>query len=401
MYANGVASTTSYNKGVNNQPLAIAANNGFIDTGNNNSISNISSSSRPGMVATDTAAIAAVTAAAAAAAAAATTTATNSTTLGANSTSGIGADGPLVAPRPVPAHQLNPPSWLFAALPLDVLFGLAAAPNHKQKIINDVFLTPEEHHISPQLTPVSYIEDTRMRPLVPGDGLEIMDPLSDLALFADPQEAETRPEWCADEIETTSVCSTNTRQPSPTPTVISEHNGNDDLFLSAGITSSVAGVVVAITDYSGDGSDEMADAESCHLLSSLSAHVAQSKEQYSCADSETASLSGESCVDTSASMPTAVRESLRPTIFEDLLNNGVDWCRYCGTTEGINWRPGPWGKRTLCNKHGCDYKGYGFASKMPRLNLKSFVDESLDERIRPVLQTYCQICQQDYSECDN
>ncbi|KAJ2645167.1 hypothetical protein GGH99_008326 [Coemansia sp. RSA 1285] len=100
-------------------------------------------------------------------------------------------------------------------------------------------------------------------------------------------------------------------------------------------------------------------------------------------------------------MPTAVRESLRPTIFEDLLNNGVDWCRYCGTTEGINWRPGPWGKRTLCNKHGCDYKGYGFASKMPRLNLKSFVDESLDERIRPVLQTYCQICQQDYSECDN
>ncbi|KAJ2739081.1 hypothetical protein H4S06_006346, partial [Coemansia sp. BCRC 34490] len=148
MYANGVASTTSYNKGVNNQPLAIAANNGFIDTGSNNSISNISSSSsssssnssnsRPGMVATDTAAIAAVTAAAAAAAAAATTTATNSTTLGANSTSGIGADGPLVAPRPVPAHQLNPPSWLFAALPLDVLFGLAAAPNHKQKIINDV-----------------------------------------------------------------------------------------------------------------------------------------------------------------------------------------------------------------------------------------------------------------------
>ncbi|KAJ2576942.1 hypothetical protein EV177_010923, partial [Coemansia sp. RSA 1804] len=117
------------------------------------------------MVATDTAAIAAVTAAAAAAAAAATTTATNSTTLGANSTSGIGADGPLVAPRPVPAHQLNPPSWLFAALPLDVLFGLAAAPNHKQKIINDVFLTPEEHHTSPQLTPVSYIEDTRMRPL--------------------------------------------------------------------------------------------------------------------------------------------------------------------------------------------------------------------------------------------
>ncbi|KAJ2219038.1 hypothetical protein IWW45_009409, partial [Coemansia sp. RSA 485] len=96
-----------------------------------------------------------------------------------------------------------------------------------------------------------------------------------------------------------------------------------------------------------------------------------------------------------------VRESLRPTIFEELSHNGVDWCRYCGTTEGINWRPGPWGKRTLCNKHGCDYKGYGFASKMPRLNLKNFADEMLEERIRPVLQTFCQMCQQDFSECEN
>lgn len=36
------------------------------------------------------------------------------------------------------------------------------------------------------------------------------------------------------------------------------------------------------------------------------------------------------------------------TLFEQLSMAGIDWCRYCGTTEGVNWRPGPWGKRTLC-----------------------------------------------------
>lgn len=36
------------------------------------------------------------------------------------------------------------------------------------------------------------------------------------------------------------------------------------------------------------------------------------------------------------------------TLFERLTQAGIDWCRYCGTTEGVNWRPGPWGKRTLC-----------------------------------------------------
>ncbi|KAJ2869720.1 hypothetical protein GGI22_000060 [Coemansia erecta] len=367
MHANGVVSTASYNRGANNHPAPIAAaNNAFIDAGSD-------SNSRPGF-ATDAA------------------TATNPASLGTISTS-----SPVVAPRPVSAHQMNPPSWLLATLPLDVLLGLIA-PNPRQKIINDVFLTPEERHESPQLTPVSYIEDSRMRPLVPSDGLESMDPSSDLALFAYPQAAEARSEWDADEIETTSVCSTNTRQPSPTPTVISDHNdGDDGLFSPIGIASTVAGVVTITGCSVGDESG----AEKLNLPLSLSAHVAQSKTQYSCVDPETASLSGESCVDSSVSAPAAVRESLRPTIFEDLSNNGVDWCRYCGTTEGINWRPGPWGKRTLCNKHGCDYKGYGFASKMPRLNLKSFVDESLDERIRPVLQTYCQICQQDYSESEN
>lgn len=36
------------------------------------------------------------------------------------------------------------------------------------------------------------------------------------------------------------------------------------------------------------------------------------------------------------------------TVFQHLTEASIDWCRYCGTTEGVNWRPGPWGKRTLC-----------------------------------------------------
>ncbi|KAF8947069.1 hypothetical protein BGZ46_005656, partial [Entomortierella lignicola] len=75
-----------------------------------------------------------------------------------------------------------------------------------------------------------------------------------------------------------------------------------------------------------------------------------------------------------------------PTLFQILTKANIDWCRYCGTTEGVNWRPGPWGKRTLCNKHGCDFKGYGFACKLPRLDLTSYAHESVDQRIRPVLQ---------------
>ncbi|KAI8094471.1 hypothetical protein BDF21DRAFT_448660 [Thamnidium elegans] len=81
------------------------------------------------------------------------------------------------------------------------------------------------------------------------------------------------------------------------------------------------------------------------------------------------------------------------TVFENLTKLGVDWCRYCGTTEGVNWRPGPWGKRTLCNKHGCDYKGYGLASRLPRLDLSAFAKERLEDRQRPIVQQFCVICQ--------
>ncbi|KAG1215528.1 hypothetical protein G6F35_010082 [Rhizopus arrhizus] len=90
-----------------------------------------------------------------------------------------------------------------------------------------------------------------------------------------------------------------------------------------------------------------------------------------------------------------------PTLYETLTMQNVDWCRYCGTTEGINWRPGPWGKRTLCNKHGCDYKGYGFACKLPRLDLTEYLKEPISKRIRPVLQLYCSICQKKESSHDN
>ncbi|CAG8538159.1 24126_t:CDS:2 [Cetraspora pellucida] len=98
---------------------------------------------------------------------------------------------------------------------------------------------------------------------------------------------------------------------------------------------------------------------------------------------------------------TSPRSTKSPTVFETLTKSGIDWCRYCGTTEGVNWRPGPWGKRTLCNKHGCDYKGYGFACKLPRLDLKDFINETIEERERPVLQLFCTICQKQDSFVNN
>ncbi|KAJ2461219.1 hypothetical protein GGF42_000333 [Coemansia sp. RSA 2424] len=278
-----------------------------------------------------------------------------------------GNNNRLAAPRPVAAQQLGPPSWMVTAL--EQLLGLGAAgaaASYQHKIINDVFFTPEERPQAPQLTPVSEPDDEQ-RP--PSDALEGFDSSSpaDLAML---WAAEPRLGWGSDEIETTS------RHASPTPTITFDDCDDDDGLLA--------------------GAKFL-------LPSTLSAHVAaQAKSPYACGgSSETASMSGESCVDETAVEPGVVRESQRPTVFEELSHNGIDWCRYCGTTEGINWRPGPWGKRTLCNKHGCDYKGYGFASKMPRLNLKNFVDETLEERIRPVLQTFCQMCQLDSSESDN
>ncbi|KAI7871183.1 hypothetical protein BDF14DRAFT_1764169 [Spinellus fusiger] len=94
----------------------------------------------------------------------------------------------------------------------------------------------------------------------------------------------------------------------------------------------------------------------------------------------------------SSLLPKHKRKSQRPTVFDRLIHLGINWCRYCGTTESVNWRPGPWGKRTLCNKHGCDYKGYGLVSRMPRLDLSAFVNESIKDRQCPVVQEFCLVC---------
>ncbi|KAI9477244.1 hypothetical protein BX667DRAFT_279600 [Coemansia mojavensis] len=155
---------------------------------------------------------------------------------------------PLVAPRPVPAQQMMPPSWMLAALPLEMLLGMSGA-SHKQKIINDVFFTPEERHESPQLTPVSDADDVRPRlPGMPSDGLEDMDPSADLALFADLQGGEGRSVW--GEIDT--ACTLSPRQPSPAATVTSDYEDAPAIKAPA----------------SADG------------RSLLSAHVAQAKSQY-------------------------------------------------------------------------------------------------------------------------
>jgi len=86
-----------------------------------------------------------------------------------------------------------------------------------------------------------------------------------------------------------------------------------------------------------------------------------------------------------------VKYSSQPTIFETFSKNNILWCHYCGTTHTSSWRHGPWGKKSLCNKHGCDYKGYGFTVRQPRLDLSKFIKET-SKRVRPVIQEYCCVC---------
>lgn len=45
------------------------------------------------------------------------------------------------------------------------------------------------------------------------------------------------------------------------------------------------------------------------------------------------------------------------------------------------------------SKHGCDYKGYGLASRLPRLDLSDYMDEKIQDRIRPIVQEFCLVCQ--------
>jgi hypothetical protein len=70
---------------------------------------------------------------------------------------------------------------------------------------------------------------------------------------------------------------------------------------------------------------------------------------------------------------------------------GIDWCRYCGTTAGTSWRPGPWGPRSLCFRHGREYAFH------KRLDLSAFegAHGSAADRAFPVLQGYCKLCWRD------
>ena len=45
------------------------------------------------------------------------------------------------------------------------------------------------------------------------------------------------------------------------------------------------------------------------------------------------------------------------------------------------------------SKHGCDYKGYGLANRLPRLDLSAFLNEKLNDRTRPIVQDFCIVCQ--------
>ncbi|KAJ2891043.1 hypothetical protein GGI21_005970 [Coemansia aciculifera] len=155
--------------------------------------------------------------------------------------------GSVVAPRAASVHHLPPWMYMFdddMATAVDWSMG-ASAYYHQGNVINDVFFTPEERPQSPQLTPVSDTDDSRLRPMLPCDGLESFDPCADLALFA----AESRLGWGADEIETTSMCSSSTRHASPTPT-ISAYNDSDDDDFSAKFLHPLSAHVAAQTKLS-------------------------------------------------------------------------------------------------------------------------------------------------------
>lgn len=82
-------------------------------------------------------------------------------------------------------------------------------------------------------------------------------------------------------------------------------------------------------------------------------------------------------------------------IYEQLDEHGVDWCRYCGAAgeTGTFWKLGPWGERSLCHKHGCEFFGCGFArATITRLDLTAFYRESRASRTRPIVQDFCCVC---------
>ena len=86
-------------------------------------------------------------------------------------------------------------------------------------------------------------------------------------------------------------------------------------------------------------------------------------------------------------------------IFEALSRACMPWCRYCGSTESREglWRPGPWGKDTLCRKHGCGYLGFDQSYGWNALDLTRFSKEE-KRRTFPILHSYCRTCYLKLSE---
>lgn len=82
-------------------------------------------------------------------------------------------------------------------------------------------------------------------------------------------------------------------------------------------------------------------------------------------------------------------------IYEKFTEKGIDWCRYCGVAgeTGTFWKLGPWGDRSLCHKHGCEFFGCGFARvTRTRLDLTEFYGEKRSDRKRPIISEFCSIC---------
>ena len=89
------------------------------------------------------------------------------------------------------------------------------------------------------------------------------------------------------------------------------------------------------------------------------------------------------------------------SIYEKFSEKGIDWCRYCGVAgeTGTFWKLGPWGDRSLCHKHGCEFFGCGFARvTRTRLDLTEFYGEKRIERKRPIVSEFCSICWNRFDE---
>lgn len=91
------------------------------------------------------------------------------------------------------------------------------------------------------------------------------------------------------------------------------------------------------------------------------------------------------------------------SIYEKFTEKGIDWCRYCGVAgeTGTFWKLGPWGDRSLCHKHGCEFFGCGFARvTRTRLDLTEFYGEKRIERKKPIISEFCSICWNRFTESD-